>query len=440
MGITFVIGPPRSGTTLLKDLLAAHPGLDVHGEDFHGFHHDLSCFPTRVTKTEHYYLTSASALQNIRVRYKAAIADSLAKTGKTHFVCKISTLSIQVDYLRCLFPEARFIQMVRDGRDTMLSMEDLRQALGPKQRTLGPAADPLGLRFAERFPGAPPVLRAAASWAFHVMQSSIDLRFAGTDLYRRYRYEDLVARPREVLAAAFAFIGVEWPTQNTADETHVDNLLNGVRDVPHSGESASTLGFSTCGAEGPRLGRHTTELLAPHRVLSAPLLLLPMRILGYAADPWPYADDFEKACGLLSIDFNSVRNFVKDVNRWGSVQLECFSPEHLLKRNSDLSLKDTDRPVLISGAEISWRTQAHAAVLGATTEHVGCIQKQIRQYTFADPSGLWPQLASLLNGHLSWSEIQERLKLMKRQERAQAEIVQKLCTLGFCGIVPQSIV
>ncbi len=179
---TFIIGPPRSGTTLVADLLAVHPEIAMRGEEFHCFHHNLVQFGQRHPQDD-YRLTAWHFSDDLRRRYQAAIDDVLAETGGDVFALKISTLSQQVDFICSLFPDARFIQMIRDGRDVACSMDDLRVALsssGDGERLLGPAADPLGLSFACAFgtDGERGILNAAASWFFHIASSYLDLGFA----------------------------------------------------------------------------------------------------------------------------------------------------------------------------------------------------------------------------------------------------------------------
>ncbi len=91
---TFIIGPPRGGTTLLKDLLAVHPELTVHGEDFHPFHHDLTRFRDRTEPEDHFRLTAAEATVGLAREYGARIDRARQESGCEHFVLKISTLSI----------------------------------------------------------------------------------------------------------------------------------------------------------------------------------------------------------------------------------------------------------------------------------------------------------------------------------------------------------
>ncbi len=417
MSETFIIGPPRSGTTLLKDLLAAHPALTVHGEDFHRFHHDLTRFRERTERADHYHLTTAEASPALVAEYREAIAAERAKSGCEHFLLKISTLSIQVDYVKALFPDARFIQLVRDGRDTACSMEDLRRALTARgdQRLLGPAPDPLGLWCAAHFDD--PLVRAAASWAYHVAHSWLDLRFAGGQAFRRYRYEDLVADPRGLLEEVQRFIGVE-----PAPEVEV--LAGEVRDAP--GKEGG-VGFSTIQARGPRrVGRYLEEMPAAVRAVISPLLELPMRLLGYEPDPWPEVESFFAACAELGIDPALWRDEVKAEAAWFSTHQEAFHPENVAREVdfTDPSLQ----PLLVDGA---WVGSQRSVTRGGSTNAVSWVHKQDRRHSFEDPDGWWLRLAPELDGTRSLADLTVRFGLPEDV----GSRLQRLHGLGFLAVV-----
>lgn len=418
---TFIIGPPRCGTTLLKDLLAAHPELTVHGEDFHPFHHDLTRFRDRTDARDHFRLTAAEATVELAREYGARIDRARQESGCEHFVLKISTLSIQVDYVLALFPEARFIQLVRDGRDAACSMEDLRIALGrhkDEPRTLGPAPDPLGLWCAEHF--APGHLRAAASWSYHAVHSWLDLRWAGAGRFRRFRYEDLLADPRRVVDAAQRFIGVD-----PADQ--IEPLLDAVTDTPGP---ANGLGFSTSQTAGARrVGRYLDDMSAATRTVIAPLLELPMVLFGYQPDPWPEVEPFFAACGELGIDAELWRDRVKREVAFFEQHNIAFSPERL---GRDWDVRDCDAidaiPLLVDGATVG---SERTLLDGGVTNTISWIRKQDRRHTFVDPSGRWPEIAAACDGRQTLAQLRARFEL---GEEAIA-VLGRLAGLGFVGFV-----
>jgi hypothetical protein len=81
--------------------------------------------------------------------------------------------------LHALFPEAKFIHLIRDGRDVQLS------AVNWKRKAA---------RFTSLFPswGKEPVATAAAWWEWHVRQARESGRLLGPGLYCEVHYEALV--------------------------------------------------------------------------------------------------------------------------------------------------------------------------------------------------------------------------------------------------------
>ncbi|MEZ4269999.1 MAG: sulfotransferase [Myxococcota bacterium] len=416
MNVTFIIGPPRSGTTLLRDILSQHPDVTAHGEDFHRFHHDLTRFPHRTQRQDHFRLTSVDATPGLIREYRQAVQEVIHQTGCQHFLLKISTLSIQVDYLRAIFPKARIIQLVRDGRDAACSMEDLRIALErfDEERALGPAPDPLGLWCAEHI--ANKYVRGAASWAYHVTRSMLDLDFAGGEVFRRFRYEDLVQRPVQTVEQILSFMGL------TAD-LDLQKISRAVQDMPPRSES---LGFSTCQASGPnRIGRYRRELSEAVRCVVAPLLELPMHLLGYVPDPWPEAETFFSSCRELGIDPIVWRDKAKSEAAWFERQRRAFDVRRLL----DIShLTPGHKPVLIEGAHLgtSWTWSDDAVI---NTESF--VHKQERRYRFADPQGLWPRMARFFDGTQTIAQL--RAKGFDTDAEA---VLLRLVQLGFVGLIP----
>ncbi|HEX9169040.1 MAG TPA: sulfotransferase, partial [Roseiarcus sp.] len=111
----FVIGMPRSGTTLIEQILASHPMVHGAGE--------LKRLPTLIEGTGDFPesvpdLTQAQ-LTALGEAYLAAVAPMAA--GARHVVDKMPSNFLRAGMIRLILPDARIIHCRRDPVDTCLS-------------------------------------------------------------------------------------------------------------------------------------------------------------------------------------------------------------------------------------------------------------------------------------------------------------------------------
>jgi Flp pilus assembly protein TadD len=186
----FLVGFPRSGTTMLEQVLATSPQVAALEEQ------DL------LAEMAQTYLSSEDGLrrltvlgerelQPLRERYWRSVSErGVDVSGKT-LLDKLPMHTIKLPLIAKLFPDARIIFAVRDPRDVLLSCYRRHFRLNPVMfefLTLDGAAElyastmRLGAAAREKLP-----------LAFH-----------------EYRYEDTVADFDKNAAAVCAFIGVEW--------------------------------------------------------------------------------------------------------------------------------------------------------------------------------------------------------------------------------------
>jgi hypothetical protein len=205
----FVVGCGRSGTTLVRAMLDAHPGLAVPGESY--FPLWLARRRSRYERAGRFdvdsYVADLAAdpwfarwgipADAVRARLEAAppsgFADAVratyacyaSATGKPRAADKTPTFVLHVPALARLFPESRFLHVVRDGRDVALSL--LAADWGPSR-----------------------VGDAALHWRQHVRAGHRAGQALGDDRYLEVRYEDLVADPVAAAAAVCRFAELEF--------------------------------------------------------------------------------------------------------------------------------------------------------------------------------------------------------------------------------------
>ena len=118
----FILGMPRSGTTLVEQILASHP--QVHGAGEHTALERLARrLPLSTGRLERYpaYLShlDAAGLRRLGQAYLASLP--ALPTGKSRLTDKTTANFWYVGLIRLIFPGARVIHTVRDPVDTCLS-------------------------------------------------------------------------------------------------------------------------------------------------------------------------------------------------------------------------------------------------------------------------------------------------------------------------------
>ena len=211
-----VLGVRRSGTTLLRVMLDRSPELAVPDEsyfvpqlarrhrgpvDVDAFLDDLRRLPTLVE-----WRVSADAVAP-RLRpgmttgeaIGAVFATYAAERGKERWGDKTPLYMQYLPLLEQLFPDARFVHLVRDGRDAALSF--LSVPAGIMTEGWGHPRDAAGF---------------ACQWATEVRAARELGRRVGTARYLEVGYEALVAEPEAGLRGICAFLGLAY------DEAMVD--------------------------------------------------------------------------------------------------------------------------------------------------------------------------------------------------------------------------
>lgn len=118
----FIVGMPRSGTSLVEQILASHPQVHGAGELLDIFDLMATLPGTLGTKEPHPHclakLTQA-ALDSLAQRYHAHLTELSADA--TRVTDKLPANFLLLGLIELLFPHARIIHCVRDPRDTCLS-------------------------------------------------------------------------------------------------------------------------------------------------------------------------------------------------------------------------------------------------------------------------------------------------------------------------------
>lgn len=179
----FVVGSPRSGTTLTRFILDSHPSISCGPEThFLGDLHRLA--DTHWMRAERFDVDREYWDHLVRDFFEALHVDYMRRRGRRRWADKTPGYALHLDYIDRLFPDARFVHVIRDGRDVVASY---------RYRW--------GYRAAVKAPG---------QWARHVDAGLRFGRGTAADRYHEIRYEELVRNPEQVLRPLFEFLDEPW--------------------------------------------------------------------------------------------------------------------------------------------------------------------------------------------------------------------------------------
>ena len=189
-------GCGRSGTTLMRMILDTHPRICC-GPESHLF---LPHLPAVAKLAGRFGLREAAVTELLRTcdsqaefidRFFAAYSDT---RRKPRWAEKTPRNVLHLDYLFAHFPNARFVHMIRDGRDTICSLRT-----HPRHKVVDGQLVPLNTWH--------PIRPCVDRWVTDV---TAGLARRGDPRYIEIRYEALVAQPRETLTRLFEFLGEDF--------------------------------------------------------------------------------------------------------------------------------------------------------------------------------------------------------------------------------------
>jgi hypothetical protein len=212
----FVVGCPRSGTTLLQRLLDHHPALAVTNDT----HFIPRCLPEEsepgaapltpalVERVRGYRRFHRMKLEGAAVERAAAAATTYAELcealydevalahGKPLAGEKTPDYCRHLPLLGTMFPWARFVHIIRDGRDVALS------AMAWATETKGPGKLDLWR--------TDPVATCALWWRWQVRHGKAGGAALGAGRYLEVRYEELVRNPEAALQDVAEFLELRY--------------------------------------------------------------------------------------------------------------------------------------------------------------------------------------------------------------------------------------
>jgi hypothetical protein len=219
----FIVGPHRSGTTLVYSQLAKHPEVAyftaadrrvphlptvafwISNFGHEGMPHEAQRLWDMRWSGADDRMDATQAAPEIVAWYRRRVGRSLELRGRTRFLAKYPRLSLRLDWLDAVFPGCLFLHVVRDWRAVVHSTAERRE----KRHGRGGDAAHFGVRVPgwRAMADLPPAVAAGRIYRHVTRWLEADAERFGPRM-RRVSYEDLCARPVEELRAVADWAGL----------------------------------------------------------------------------------------------------------------------------------------------------------------------------------------------------------------------------------------
>lgn len=278
-----IVGAPRSGTKMLRGILASHPDIAVFPSEIdYIWKYGNENFPTDQLTPE---LATARVRQYIHKQFSALSA----RHSDARIVEKSVANTLRVSFVHAVFPDAYFIHLIRDGRanvesvrrswesgaslkyilqkfeglnwlDAMLFAPDY---LRYHRRRLGLFGAAGGVK-GPHFDGIKQLLEekdflevCGIQWRVCVESARKSLQEIPPEQVIEIRYEDLVTRPLEVVEAVFSKVDLSFlpecqeHIQNNVHDQNLEKWQQNLAEaelaklLPHITSELNDLGYST---------------------------------------------------------------------------------------------------------------------------------------------------------------------------------------------------
>ena len=206
----FLVGCARSGTSIFGEALAAHPDV--------AYFFELSpMWNAALPPRDDHRLERSDATPDVARSVYESLAREAGGVDGDVLLEKNPKHVLRVAFLDRLFPWARLLHILRDGRDTVASL-----MFRNRGERWGHLEVPGWRELLERHPEKNHV-RCAYQWRDAVVTARREGRALGEDRYLEVRYEDLVREPRKTLRRTLEFLGL-------SPASEVDGFCEKVQD------------------------------------------------------------------------------------------------------------------------------------------------------------------------------------------------------------------
>lgn len=189
VGMIFNVGARRSGTYWLQRIVCAHPAVAEVPSETHLFSHGIAPLMERFQYEDpasrevgRVYADRDQLIEDVRILCEG-VFERFGTPEQQHIAERTPLHVFHLPLIAEVYPQARFVHIVRDGRDAVRSL--VAQDWGPGT-----------------------VAEAAEEWRSAVKTGRAAAGQLGSRLLE-IRYESLLAEPRQGIGKIYAHLGLE---------------------------------------------------------------------------------------------------------------------------------------------------------------------------------------------------------------------------------------
>jgi len=216
----FVVSPPRSGSTLLFQSLTRAKGVFTIGGESHHLIEDVAGLHPAQRQWRSNQLTAADATPATAAELKRQFLaqlhdrDGARPRGPVRMMEKTPKNSLRIDFFDHIFPDASFVFLYRDPKETLSSMMEAWQSgLFRTYPRLPWGGLPWSLLLVpgwQKLAGKPLPEIVAQQWATTMTMLIDQLEAIDDSRIHGIAYDDLLADPDGTMAGLCDRLGLEW--------------------------------------------------------------------------------------------------------------------------------------------------------------------------------------------------------------------------------------
>ncbi len=180
----FIVGCPRSGTTILRMMLDSHPRISCGPEEPSLFWLSRTDYEGAMLRRRSYGIPEDDWHGIIRNLVEAVQKPYADCQGKTRWALKHPELAQRVPWIDKVYPTSQIIHIVRNPRDVIASSH---------------------LKF-----GRNQTVKYGRRWVACVRGAESAGKKLGPDRFKTIRYEDVVADPPTLMRELISWLGEPW--------------------------------------------------------------------------------------------------------------------------------------------------------------------------------------------------------------------------------------